>query len=129
MPAHGVEPKSARKPCPPPPPASLCSYTGYVEQFDTLLGDLSVREMLLYTAELKRPREEALASKREAVDQLLAKLALDGCRWAGGPAGCAVLGAAARLAGWMCGMHACGCAGCREHSCTGGSAPPTSALH
>ena len=28
---------------------------GYVEQFDTLLAELSVREMLMYTAELKRP--------------------------------------------------------------------------
>lgn len=26
---------------------------GYVEQFDTMLPELSVREMLLYTAELK----------------------------------------------------------------------------
>ena len=29
--------------------------TGYVEQFDTLLAELTVREMLMYTAELKRP--------------------------------------------------------------------------
>ena len=30
-------------------------HAGYVEQFDTLLAELSVREMLMYTAELKRP--------------------------------------------------------------------------
>lgn len=29
--------------------------TGYVEQFDTLLPELTVAEMLLYTAELKCP--------------------------------------------------------------------------
>ena len=33
----------------------LRRFTGYVEQFDTLLDILTVREMLLYTAELKRP--------------------------------------------------------------------------
>lgn len=49
-------------------------------QFDTLLGELTVREMLMYTAELKRPSEESLASKRAAVDRLLSKLALDACR-------------------------------------------------
>ena len=33
-------------------------------QFDTLLGDLTVREMLTYTAELKRPTSEPLADKK-----------------------------------------------------------------
>lgn len=42
----------------------------YVEQFDTLLGILTVEEMLLYTAELKRPIKESLQSKREAVDEV-----------------------------------------------------------
>ena len=32
---------------------------GYVEQFDTLVGELTVTEMLLYTAELKRSRHES----------------------------------------------------------------------
>lgn len=32
----------------------LRRYTGYVEQFDTLLHIFTVYEMLLYTAELKR---------------------------------------------------------------------------
>ena len=37
------------------PPTSnfLRRYTGYVEQFDTLLDIFTVREMILYTAELK----------------------------------------------------------------------------
>lgn len=37
----------------PPTSRFLRRYTGYVEQFDTLLESLTVREMLLYTAELK----------------------------------------------------------------------------
>lgn len=58
----------------------LRRYTGYVEQFDTLLGILTVREMLLYTAEMKRSMAEPLSSKQAAVDQLLHKLALEGCK-------------------------------------------------
>ena len=37
----------------PPTRMFLRRYTGYVEQFDTLLGMLTVKEMLMYTAELK----------------------------------------------------------------------------
>lgn len=33
----------------PPSAAFLRRYTGYVEQFDTLIANLSVEEMLLYT--------------------------------------------------------------------------------
>eukprot|EP00882_Tetradesmus_deserticola_P013904 GHRQ01014769.1.p1 GENE.GHRQ01014769.1~~GHRQ01014769.1.p1 ORF type:complete len:358 (+),score=157.31 GHRQ01014769.1:271-1344(+) len=58
----------------------LRKFTGYVEQFDTLLPILTVEEMLLYTAELKRPRTEPLADKKAAVAQLLEKLALTPCR-------------------------------------------------
>lgn len=41
----------------PPHISSLCDVglAGYVEQFDTLLPELTVTEMLLYTAELKCP--------------------------------------------------------------------------
>jgi len=53
--------------------------TGYVEQFDTLVATLSCYEMLLYTAQLKRPRQESLASKQAAVEQLLTKLGLSCC--------------------------------------------------
>lgn len=52
----------------------------YVEQFDTLIGLLTVREMLLYTSELKRPMSEPLSSKEAAVDDLLQKLALVPCK-------------------------------------------------
>lgn len=53
--------------------------TGYVEQFDTLLPELTVREMLLYTAELKCARSEPLAKKSARVEQLLEVLALQNC--------------------------------------------------
>jgi hypothetical protein len=39
-----------------------------VEQFDTLLPILTVEEMLMYTAELKRPLKEPTAIKRAAVE-------------------------------------------------------------
>ncbi|GLI69464.1 hypothetical protein VaNZ11_014081 [Volvox africanus] len=54
-------------------------YCGYVEQFDTLLPILTVREMLLYTAELKRQLSEPLESKKAEVDKLLTQLCLAGC--------------------------------------------------
>ncbi|GLC33334.1 hypothetical protein PLESTB_000344800 [Pleodorina starrii] len=63
-----------------PTPQFLRRYTGYVEQFDTLLGILTVYEMLLYTAEMKRPISEPLESKKQAVEDLLEKLALNRCR-------------------------------------------------
>ena len=40
----------------------LRRHTGYVEQFDTLISALTVHEMLMYTAELKRPLEESAES-------------------------------------------------------------------
>ncbi|GAX75671.1 hypothetical protein CEUSTIGMA_g3114.t1 [Chlamydomonas eustigma] len=58
----------------------LRRYTGYVEQFDTLLGILTVEEMLMYTAELKRSLNEPISSKRAAVEMVLKKLALDQCK-------------------------------------------------
>jgi len=63
-----------------PTPEYLRRYTGYVEQFDTLLPILSVYEMLLYTAELKRPLKESLGAKKQAVEELIAQLGLDVCR-------------------------------------------------
>ncbi|GMH35776.1 hypothetical protein BSKO_03644 [Bryopsis sp. KO-2023] len=64
----------------PPSQMFLRRYTGYVEQFDTLLDILTVYEMLMYTAELKRPVSEPIATKREEVNKLLDKLALDTAR-------------------------------------------------
>ena len=60
-------------------PACWCSASGYVEQSDTLLPELTVREMLLYTAELKCPRSEPLPDKRARVEQLLDTLRLREC--------------------------------------------------
>eukprot|EP00775_Hariotina_reticulata_P008880 gene8880-9058_t len=63
----------------------LAGITGYFEPgqmtavFDTLVATLSCYEMLLYTAQLKRPRQESLASKQAAVEQLLTKLGLSCC--------------------------------------------------
>lgn len=54
----------------------LRRYTGYVEQFDTLLDMLTVEEMLMYTAELKRKVHEPLSQKKAEVEKLLDKLAL-----------------------------------------------------
>ncbi len=50
-----------------------------MEQFDTLLAELTVREMLLYTAELKCSLAEPLAKKKRRVDSLLETLALERC--------------------------------------------------
>lgn len=61
-------------------PQFLRRFTGYVEQFDTLLGILTVEEMLMYTAELKRPITQSHSHKKAAVDELIDLLALDGCR-------------------------------------------------
>ena len=47
---------------------------------DTLVDVLTVEEMLMYTAELKRPLRESTASKRAAVDALIQDLNLGGCR-------------------------------------------------
>ena len=43
------------------------------------MPELTVREMLLYTAELKCPLSEPLSQKRRRVDQLLSTLALQDC--------------------------------------------------
>jgi ATP-binding cassette, subfamily G (WHITE), member 2 len=58
----------------------LRRYTGYVEQSDTLLDILTVDEMLMYTAELKRSISEPESSKRAAVEEILDVLALTQCR-------------------------------------------------
>lgn len=48
-----------------------------MEQFDTLLGTLTVEEMLMYTAELKCPMSEPRAEKAERVQKLLMELGLE----------------------------------------------------
>lgn len=47
---------------------------------DTLLPMLTVEEMLLYTADLKRPWRQPLCEKRDDVEKLLDRLALTSCR-------------------------------------------------
>ena len=47
---------------------------------DTLLDNLTVEEMLLYTAEMKNPAAELLAAKRGRVNLVIDQLALGGCR-------------------------------------------------
>ncbi len=53
---------------------------GWDVHADTLLDNLTVEEMLMYTAELKCPLSESLASKREKVASIIDQLALGGCR-------------------------------------------------
>jgi hypothetical protein len=45
-----------------------------------LIPSLTVYQMLMYTAELKRPASEPLAAKRAAVEVLMKRLALTSCR-------------------------------------------------
>ena len=47
---------------------------------DTLVDNLTVQEMLLYTAEMKLEMDVSMAKKRERVEELLQQLALEGCR-------------------------------------------------
>jgi hypothetical protein len=61
-----------------------------VEQFDTLLPMLTVEEMLLYTAELKRPLAESRTTKRAAVEVRLRGRAQAPATRAGRAAGSAV---------------------------------------
>ncbi|KAL9139201.1 ABC transporter [Amphidinium carterae] len=58
----------------------LKNYTAYVEQFDNLLAVLTVKEMLLYQAELKCSTTEPYSSKVERVDLLLKELGLEKCK-------------------------------------------------
>jgi ABC-type multidrug transport system ATPase subunit len=57
----------------------LRRHTGYVEQFDTLLPALTPREMLMYTAQLKRTIQEPTSAKRAVVESVIEKLALSDC--------------------------------------------------
>lgn len=53
---------------------------GYVEQFDTLVGELTVQQMLMYTAELKLPAAMTKKEKEVRVDEIISKLRLEKCR-------------------------------------------------
>ena len=47
---------------------------------DTLLDNLTVYEMLAYTAELKNPMKEPFERKRAKVEMVIQQLGLNGCR-------------------------------------------------
>lgn len=53
---------------------------GYVEQFDTLVGELTVQQMLMYTAELKLPATMSKKEKEARVEEIISKLRLEKCR-------------------------------------------------
>ncbi len=52
---------------------------GYVEQFDNLVEDLTVEQMLMYTAELKLPKLPT-AEKEARVEEVIKLLQLQSCR-------------------------------------------------
>jgi ABC-type multidrug transport system ATPase subunit len=60
--------------------AQLKHNCGYVEQFDTLVGELTVQQMLMYTAELKLPSTMSKKDKETRVDEIISKLRLEKCR-------------------------------------------------
>eukprot|EP00442_Polarella_glacialis_P052868 CAMPEP_0115067304 /NCGR_PEP_ID=MMETSP0227-20121206/11313_1 /TAXON_ID=89957 /ORGANISM="Polarella glacialis, Strain CCMP 1383" /LENGTH=614 /DNA_ID=CAMNT_0002453351 /DNA_START=69 /DNA_END=1913 /DNA_ORIENTATION=+ len=62
------------------PSGTLKHLCGYVEQFDTLIGELSVDQMLMYTAEMKLPLSLGKDKKRQRVDWVITKLRLEKCR-------------------------------------------------
>ncbi|KAG7667438.1 hypothetical protein Ndes2526B_g02020 [Nannochloris sp. 'desiccata'] len=58
----------------------LRRFTGYCEQQDTLVPNLTVEEFLRYTAELKIEVSVPAAEKSQAVERVIDQLALDTCR-------------------------------------------------
>lgn len=53
---------------------------GYVEQFDTLVSELTVEQMLSYTAALKLPASTTNEQRRARVNEVITRLDLDKCR-------------------------------------------------
>ncbi|OEU17389.1 P-loop containing nucleoside triphosphate hydrolase protein [Fragilariopsis cylindrus CCMP1102] len=53
---------------------------GYVEQFDTLVGELTVEQMLLYTAELKLSVKTTSEERVARVAEMIKMLNLESCR-------------------------------------------------
>lgn len=60
--------------------SALRNVCGYVEQFDTLVGEFTVWNMLMYTAELKLPRSMSKKEKKERCEDVIQKLGLTKCR-------------------------------------------------
>ena len=63
-----------------PTPQFLRRYTGYVEQFDTLIPILTVEEMFFYTSHLKLERSVPAGEKKAAVEDVIETLGLEQCR-------------------------------------------------
>ena len=59
--------------------AALKSSVGYVEQFDTLVGELTVKQMLMYTAALRLPLALTAEQRRARVDEVISSLDLTSC--------------------------------------------------
>ena len=53
---------------------------GYVEQFDTLVGELTVENMLRYTADLKLPSSVSAEERKARVEEVIQMLSLETCR-------------------------------------------------
>ena len=53
---------------------------GYVEQFDTLVGELTVENMLRYTADLKLPSTVSAEERETRVEEVIQMLSLETCR-------------------------------------------------
>ena len=51
-----------------------------MEQFDTLVGELTVQQMLSYTAALKLPASVTAEERRERVNEVISRLDLGSCR-------------------------------------------------
>lgn len=64
----------------PPTRDDLRFTVGYVEQFDTLVGELTVENMLRYTAALKLPASATAKEREDRVEEVIAMLDLESCR-------------------------------------------------
>jgi len=62
-----------------PRQSTLKQLCGYVEQFDTLVGELTVKQMLMYTAELRLQTNLPKAAKLTRVEEIIATLGLEKC--------------------------------------------------
>ena len=62
-----------------PKASALKDLCGYVEQFDTLVGELTVKQMLMYTAELRLPTNLTKSDKLTRVEEILGVLGLEKC--------------------------------------------------
>lgn len=62
------------------PTSILKHLCGYVEQFDTLVGELTVEQMLMYTAEMKLPLAMTRDQKMARVKEVISMLKLEKCK-------------------------------------------------